>query len=100
MAKPELMLPKRTRTSVKPSATSTSHEFNSLDRLPNSDGEEVTRDQSDTLKSTLALHAHALTWTKDQRVVEAADGINSSAYPSAQDWIKLSARLHRGRMPP
>jgi hypothetical protein len=58
-----------------------------------------TSKEHDTLESTLT-HQAPLTWTKDQRVMEAACGLNSSAYPSTQDLARLSASLHHGRMAP
>ncbi|KAF9505154.1 hypothetical protein BS47DRAFT_1368270 [Hydnum rufescens UP504] len=58
------------------------------------DGKDASGALSDTLESMLAHQAPPLTWTKDQRVMEAACGLNPSAYPSTQDLARLSASLH------
>lgn len=38
-----------------------------------------------------------LTWNNDQVLVRVAINVNPM-YPSVQDWVKLSNRLHRGKI--
>ncbi|KAF9516464.1 hypothetical protein BS47DRAFT_1390712 [Hydnum rufescens UP504] len=42
----------------------------------------------------MANHS-AMTWDKDQRLVKAEYGTNSSAYPSSQDFTRLSTQHHQ-----
>ncbi|KAF9511212.1 hypothetical protein BS47DRAFT_1364033 [Hydnum rufescens UP504] len=42
----------------------------------------------------MANHS-AMTWDKDQRLVKAEYGMNSSAYPSSQDFTRLSTQHHQ-----
>ncbi|KAF9503176.1 hypothetical protein BS47DRAFT_1369736 [Hydnum rufescens UP504] len=78
-----------TKKSIKPLQTSKEHEHHKIN-----EGKDASGALSDPLESTLAHQAPPLTWTKDQRVMEAACGLNPSAYPSTQDLARLSASLH------
>jgi hypothetical protein len=45
---------------------------------------------------SMANHS-AMTWDKDQRLVKAEHGMNSSAYPLSQGLTKLSTQHHQGK---